>query len=305
MAEARPLFSIVIPCYNYGHLLERAVDSVMAQGGEDWELLVVDDGSTDNTAQALEELHRKFPSPRFRSLRQNNGGPSAARNTGIANTGGEFLIFLDADDQLEFDGLEIFRKALADYPGADMVVAGHCAVNRDGTVRKHKGSIVPRDPLDRLAAYLLHKKLALSNGATLMRRKIFDHYRYPEQFRAAEDIPLFAYALANFEVVSVPEVVLRVNKHEDSLRHDLDHAAAVGMELVEEIFDTGRLPPPLQRIKKSYKARRALSLFRTFYRAGEFSRARRYYRIALTTAPLMALRWHHAKRALRAVVGDS
>jgi len=76
------LVSVVIPAYNYGHLLRRAVDSVLTQMRPDCELLVIDDGSTDNTPSVLEEIHAGG-APGFFWVRQANGGAAAARNAGM------------------------------------------------------------------------------------------------------------------------------------------------------------------------------------------------------------------------------
>jgi glycosyltransferase involved in cell wall biosynthesis len=88
-----PLFSVVIPTYNRRERLLRAVGSVLAQTWEDWELIVVDDGSTDGTPEALRGLD-----PRLIVHIKANGGPSAARNSGARLAKGEYLAFLDSDD---------------------------------------------------------------------------------------------------------------------------------------------------------------------------------------------------------------
>jgi len=91
-----PCVTVVMPTYNRAALLPRTVDAVLAQGFGDFELLVVDDGSTDGTAELLAQ--RYGHEPRLRVLRQANGGVSAARNRGLAEARGEFIAFLDSDD---------------------------------------------------------------------------------------------------------------------------------------------------------------------------------------------------------------
>lgn len=88
-----PFFSVIIPTYNRAAVLREALDSVFAQTFADYEVIVVDDGSTDDTASVLAEYGQ-----RVRLFRQANQGPGAARNTGIANALGDFLAFLDSDD---------------------------------------------------------------------------------------------------------------------------------------------------------------------------------------------------------------
>jgi glycosyltransferase involved in cell wall biosynthesis len=89
----KPLVSVIIPTYNRGWTIKEAVESVFAQDTEDYELLVVDDGSTDNTADIL----RSYGSD-IKVIRQSNKGVSAARNAGIAASSGQLLAFLDSDD---------------------------------------------------------------------------------------------------------------------------------------------------------------------------------------------------------------
>jgi GT2 family glycosyltransferase len=93
-----PTVSVIIPCYNLGQYLDEAVESVLAQTYRDFEIVVVDDGSTDAVTRALFEDYRR---PRTRVIRSAHGGVSAARNLAIANTTGRYLCALDADDRLE------------------------------------------------------------------------------------------------------------------------------------------------------------------------------------------------------------
>ena len=95
------LVSVIIPCYNSGHYLEDAVASVMNQTYSGWEIVIVDDGSTDaDTLAGLRALEAR-QDPRIRIIRQRNAGPAAARNTAIAHTTGKYILPLDADDTIE------------------------------------------------------------------------------------------------------------------------------------------------------------------------------------------------------------
>lgn len=102
MSEIR--VSIVMPCYQSGATLSRSVKSVQAQTVKEWELLAVNDGSKDNTADVLEALAAE--DTRIRVIHQENGGVSSARNRGVESARGEWLFFLDADDLLTPDALE-------------------------------------------------------------------------------------------------------------------------------------------------------------------------------------------------------
>ena len=98
------MISIVMPCYNCETSLARTVRCVQAQTVSDWELIAVDDGSTDGTGAALDGLAQN--DARIRAIHQANGGVSRARNIGMAAAGGEWLAFVDADDVLPPDALQ-------------------------------------------------------------------------------------------------------------------------------------------------------------------------------------------------------
>lgn len=96
-----PLVSVIIPCYNYGEFLGEAVDSVLNQTYQNFEIIIIDDGSTDNTKEVVKNFQKK--DKRIGYYYQKNKGPSAARNLGAAKSNGNYICFLDADD--------IFKKS--------------------------------------------------------------------------------------------------------------------------------------------------------------------------------------------------
>ena len=99
-AATPPTVSVVIPCYQQAEYLTEAVESVVGQTYPDWEIVIVDDGSTDATAAVAEGLIAAHPDRRIRLLRQANGGVATARNNGIAISTGRYVLPLDADDAL-------------------------------------------------------------------------------------------------------------------------------------------------------------------------------------------------------------
>jgi len=101
-------FSIILPTYNRVKLLKRAVESVIAQSNNDWELIIVDDGSNDQTDEYIAELNHDQIIYKY----QKNKGRSAARNLGISISSGDYICFLDSDDELLNDYLDIFSKMI-------------------------------------------------------------------------------------------------------------------------------------------------------------------------------------------------
>ena len=120
-----PVVSIVMPCYQNGATLEQTVRSVQLQTFEGWELIAVNDGSTDDTGERLRALAKE--EPRLRVLHQENGGVSRARNAGLAAARGEWVFFVDADDLLTADALSVLL-AMTDAE-TDTAWAGERLVN--------------------------------------------------------------------------------------------------------------------------------------------------------------------------------
>ena len=114
-----PKVSVVIPSYNLGRLLTQAIDSVLAQTVVPSEIIVVDDGSTDDTQVRLEPY-----SGRIRCIRQGNRGVSAARNRGIREASGQLIAFLDADDVWHPRKLELQLAAFEDRPDLGLLGTG-------------------------------------------------------------------------------------------------------------------------------------------------------------------------------------
>jgi len=133
-----PIVSVIIPCYNHGHYLPCAVNSVLAQTFTDWEAIIVDDGSTDNTR----EVAAQFTDPRIRYIYQENRGLAAARNTGIRAAQGKYLAFLDADDEWEPRFLEICTRTLAGQSTAAAVVTLTRFIDENGAVLPKTGGQV-------------------------------------------------------------------------------------------------------------------------------------------------------------------
>src|SRR4051812_29687900 len=116
-----PLISVIIPCYNHGCYLPEAVASVVAQTFGDWELILVDDGSSDDSAAVAEQLIARYPHSHMRLLRQGNQGLSASRNNGIHIARGSYILPLDADDRIEPDMLAATLAVLECRPEVGFV----------------------------------------------------------------------------------------------------------------------------------------------------------------------------------------
>jgi glycosyltransferase involved in cell wall biosynthesis len=128
-----PFFSIILPTYNRGYILERTIESVINQQFQDWELLIVDDGSKDNTSEIVNTymIHEK----RINYLYQENAERSAARNNGISKANGKFICFLDSDDQFEPNHLQsLFETINSNGQNTFIYITGSRIVNINGSL---------------------------------------------------------------------------------------------------------------------------------------------------------------------------
>jgi len=158
--------SIIIPAYNAATWIGSCLGSVLAQTHGDWDAIVVDDGSTDGTA----ELVAGFADPRIHLIRQDNAGVSSARNRGLsALPATDSVLFLDADDWLAPDALARLIKPLETFPRA-IAAAGPCGFMREHAAPGSRPYRIKRPPAGDLFALLLERNLFANGGHLLIRR---------------------------------------------------------------------------------------------------------------------------------------
>ena len=292
-------FSIIIPTYNYGYLLARALDSCLLQSGNDWEIVVVDDGSTDNTQYFLDTYVKDKHSP-IRCITQTNQGPAAARNTGVRHAEGEYLLFLDADDALLPDCLQRFRQFLARNPGIEFLFGGYTVASADDKPSHHFAKKLSTDNTANFSRFIRKKLGGIATGAALFHRRIFATLKFPEHMRHYEDVVLIAQILASFRCASFPEPVITIYHHGDSLRTNLDSVLALPVAtVVDSLFDAAVIPASLMRLRKEFIARLSLSRFRSFYLKSEDKAAKQMYQQAIRANPLYLLRVSYLRKYLR------
>ena len=127
LSQQNPLVSVIIDNYNYGHFLSQAIESVLNQTYQNFELIVVDDGSTDNSRQIIESYGEKLI-----AIFQKNGGQGAAFNTGIAKAQGESICLLDSDDYYHPDKLSKIVSSFQAHPQWVQISHGRISVDQDG-----------------------------------------------------------------------------------------------------------------------------------------------------------------------------
>ena len=118
-------FSVIIPLYNKAPYVRKALESVCAQTYRDYELIVINDGSTDNSTIVADEYLKAIDGIDYKIINQTNAGVSAARNNGVAQAHADYLAFLDADDWWEPTYLERMAQLIEDYPDAGLYACNY------------------------------------------------------------------------------------------------------------------------------------------------------------------------------------
>jgi len=214
--DAGPLVSVVIPCYNQAHFLGEAIESALAQSHPRFEIVVVDDGSPDDTS----EVAARYPG--VRCVRQENQGLSAARNTGLRHSKGEYVVFLDADDRLLPEALEAGVKQLSAHPGCAFV-SGH--IRRIAADGSFLGT--PRQALYQAHVEgdhylgLLHYNSVWIPGSVMFRRAVFNSVgNFDTSVNGAADYDLYLRITREFPVHYHGEVVLEYRRHGTNMTRD-------------------------------------------------------------------------------------
>lgn len=217
-SEKIPTVSVVIPTYNRAHLVGRAIQSVLNQTYQDFEIIVVDDGSTDNT----EEVVKSFNDPRIRYIRhdQNRGG-SAARNTGIKMARGEYIAFQDSDD--EWLPIHLDRKIkLMKCTKADGLIGSYIAVSNG---RYSEKQCKPLNTLP-MAEYILSGVGDAQTSTMIFRRVAIAQVLFDETLPKHQDWDLAIRFEQDFELMidSMATVILHRDLGDRMSLH-LNHSA--------------------------------------------------------------------------------
>lgn len=233
-----PAISVVIPTYNRAHLVGRAVRSVLAQSFEDFELIVADDASTDDTAAVVEA----FGDPRVRYVRRaENGGNAAARNTGVKHARAEVVCFLDSDDEYFPSFLEKTHRALSaagasvGFSWAGRLTVRSAAGRAQGEEVVGRDLWMPRIEGDRQLHFLSSRHTGTDFGLAVRRRCFEEVGFFDEELRASVDSDFLIRIAKAFDFTVVPEVLVKAHDHDGArVRRDTRSTAAAYEAMFEK-----------------------------------------------------------------------
>lgn len=207
MEKTEPIFSIILPTYNRAKLLTRSIDSVLRQTFTNWELIVIDDGSTDNTKSIVRKIYDK----RIKYFYQENQERSVARNNGIAKAKGLYICFLDSDDFYLPNHLSLFHQALENkgWPYDEVFVSGMKGKTEKGLMEFPLYRYELGSPVN------FFWKNGPSVNIFCIPRKILMHIKFPEQFHLAEDLHFVTRLLLSCPVNPIGEHTFVAVEHSE------------------------------------------------------------------------------------------
>ena len=205
--NASPKVTVIIPVYNREKYVSEAIDSILAQSFTDFELLLIDDGSTDGSVEVI----RSYTDPRIRLVcNEGNWGIPKTRNKGIQLARGEYVAMLDSDDCAYPDRLEKQVAFLDRHRDYALVGSWTAAMDEKGqSLRRIK--ILPVSP-GAVQSRLLFK-CSLSQSAIMARKTVLQEYGYRDQYIVCQDVDLFVRLAGKHKLGNLPEILVRRRRH--------------------------------------------------------------------------------------------
>lgn len=267
------MVSVIIPTYNRERFLRHAVQSVLNQSFQDWELIIVDDGSTDGTA----ELVKTFRDSRIRYFYQSRQGVSAARNRGIRESDRPWLAFLDSDDRWEPGKLERQLEVLLDAPEFRIVYTDEIWIRngrRVNQARRHR----------KFSGWIYHRCLPLciiSPSSIFIERTILERERgFDETLPVCEDYDLWLRITAQYPVLFLPEpLIVKYGGHSDQLSRSRWGLDRFRIRSMLNIYGSGLLTPQQKSWTASEIARKSDILAQGYRNRGKVREASGFFRI--------------------------
>ncbi|MFC1582791.1 glycosyltransferase family 2 protein [Planctomycetota bacterium] len=276
---AEDLISVITPVYNGADYLAEAIRSVQAQTHTEWEYILVDDGSTDGSAEIMREFCTADRRIRMISNAGNRGIPYS-RNTGLADAGGAWIAFLDQDDIFLPDKLAVQLAVLQADEGLGLIACDCERINAAGEVYAVKTTRLKADVMRQI----IFRNPIETASLILVRRACFDTVgAFDEAFRGNDDRDMYIRIAARYSLASVDRVLARKREHAANT------VKAIQLEMYDEwlqiIGKTAAANPAARAYAKKAEAVVHLNKGRHYYVKGQRGRARQLFLKAFRTRP--------------------
>ncbi len=271
-------FSVIIPVFNKADTILSAIESVYAQTVTDYEIVIVDDGSSDDLNAVLNTVQ----SASLRILHQENRGVSAARNTGIDNATGDYVCFLDADDLWKPNHLEVLHHLIAAYPNSEVFVTSHC-VQTDNGAMIHSADFLTSFAQDFETDDFLGLLNSTSYGvvhtnSVCVKRDMLqkNHIRFQEGIKIGEDTDVwYRLGLKNTVAVSKQETTQYRREFSTATRQSFHVHDWIFVSRSQEILSDSDIPDYRKQSFIALIDRYKLTSSREYMAQGDRQRAKR------------------------------
>lgn len=177
MDKSDELISIIVPVYNVEKYVKKCIESIIEQTYKNLEIILIDDGSTDESGKICDEFNNK--DKRIKVIHKQNGGLSDARNVGIDNANGEYVSFIDSDDYVNDDYIELLFDTVKQYD-ADMSIASHRVIYEKNIIDRSTGENFCTEPKEILEMLLYDNGIDTSAWGKLYKKSLFNEIRFPK-----------------------------------------------------------------------------------------------------------------------------
>ncbi len=244
-----PKVSVIIPAYNSEKYIARTIQSVLAQSFTDYEIIVIDDGSTDNTKEIIAQFGN-----RVQYLAQQNKGPSVARNLGIEKSSGQYLAFLDHDDVFLKDKLLIQSRVLDNEPDVGLVTGWLKFIDDEGTPLSNQMS--PSNDYFTLRDFLNTDPI-LTPSLPMVRRSVLDQIGvFDTEFWYTSDYEMWVRIAAHgWKVKCVQDFILNYRIHPRNLSKSMDLMYQGSFAILDKVYALSNLPADVIAMKANIYAK--------------------------------------------------
>lgn len=204
-----PLISVIIPCYNRENFIGKTIESVISQTYKNWECIIVDDGSTDKSAEKIKEYISKHSSIKYRY--QKNQERCIARNNGIQNAKGKYIAFLDSDDIWLNNHLQEFIKHLEDFQDEKCLFFSKVFYCQNDKIELKKDS-----ELNKVELFHFLLTETFSTSRIIIHRDILAKYKFDPSLPGVEDLDLTLRIATEFPIVQMPQPTVHYFLGEES-----------------------------------------------------------------------------------------
>lgn len=242
------MISIIIPLYNKEKCIERTINSVLQQTYSDFELIIVDDGSTDKSSEIVKAISDK----RIKYIYKQNGGVSSARNYGLEHVSSDWVVFLDADDTFFPNALENFKEATINFPFANVIVGGFMVKENN---EKYFESNKLTGYVDNPAKSVFLRTLYLRPGNTLISKNVYNKgIVFIDKCSFNEDWIFGLNLLLNNKIAAIDKVLMCYDKSYSKLSNKIAKLDNDAVSYLKEIDTKNNLYAKILVFEQYYYA---------------------------------------------------